>query len=575
MKKITKLFLILITLFLCSCGQKQVVPETKWGTDGKLITYDALTGKNLNGKFEFTDVDGWGNNYVSKVANFKKGLYHGECKEYISGGGLVRTITFKKGVLDGKFEGLDYAELGLPGKFVKTAMYKDDEYDGKVTWYYTDYHKTAEYTYDEVTLKMAKTGYKGIMGGKAEEAEYKNGVLDGTTKRWYQNGNLMSEMSYKNDKIFGEVKIYDENGNLQKKYTYKDEKLDGLYEEYQNGNLFIKGKYSFGKKVGKWRIGEGSAEFDNEGKLLKSEVYFSNETTIGKETREFLDFEGTYSISQYGKNGKLLNDFLVYEPEDILKVTFCPELKEIINPSFTSNIQKNTYITKFYENGNIKEMYYVGEQDPEDGPEFLVREFYENGMLAGEIVNDNLSFRYFHISDVNNNLYSFIIVLENDYTRYKYDSLSIYNFTDTWSILNTICGNQNVYLLEYYNDTDKFKLKTFNRTNLTLNRDATNWKYQFIKTLSIQPNDYNKSIDLYLYSPQHIKEPADNEPWRYSEIAHFNKDGSLKNITRYAAIIFGYNQSTYRKDVTESKKEMYKNMPDEVNEILYGGIVEN
>lgn len=59
MKKITKLFLILITLFLCSCGQKQIVPETKWGTDGKLITYDAITGKNLNGKFEFTDVDGW------------------------------------------------------------------------------------------------------------------------------------------------------------------------------------------------------------------------------------------------------------------------------------------------------------------------------------------------------------------------------------------------------------------------------------------------------------------------------------------------------------------------------------
>lgn len=573
MKKITKLFLVIITVLLCSCGQKQVVPETKWGTDGKLITYDAITGKNLNGKFEFTDVDGLGNNYVSKVANFKKGLYHGECKEYISGGGLLRTITFKKGILDGKFEGLDYAELGLPGKFVKVATYKNNEYDGKVTWYYTDYHKTSEYTYNQVTLKMAKTGYKGIMGGKSEEVEYKNGVLNGAAKRWHQNGKLMSEMNYKDGKISGEVRVYDQNGNLQKKYTYKNEKLDGLYEEFQNGNILIKGKYNAGKRIGKWKIGEGTAEFDDKGTLLKSEVYFHDKSiTIGKETREFLDFDENYSISQYSKEGKLLNSFLVSEVEDVLKVTFCPSLEEINNPSFNSHVQKNSYITKFYENGNIKQIYYVGEYDPENNSGFLVKEFNENGTLSGEIINRELSFRYFHLLDINKNLISFKVALENSL---NYKDLSLNNFGSVWSLLNAICKNKTIYILEYYTGGDKLKLKSFSRTNLTLNKKAENWKYQFIKKIGIYTPDYNDGINLYLYSPYHIMEPEDNEPWRYSEIVSFNEDGSLENITRYSGVSLRDNSYTYKKDVTEMKKEIYKNIPNEVNEMLYGGIIEN
>ena len=60
MKKAIKLLLLLGSLFLYSCGDERVIPERKRTPDGKVIVYNSLNGKNLNGSYELTNIDGFG-----------------------------------------------------------------------------------------------------------------------------------------------------------------------------------------------------------------------------------------------------------------------------------------------------------------------------------------------------------------------------------------------------------------------------------------------------------------------------------------------------------------------------------
>ena len=52
-----------------------------------------------------------------------------------------------------------------------------------------------------------------------------NGVLNGSRKSWYENGNIRRELTYSNGKIEGLVKKYNEEGKLIEEKTFINGKL--------------------------------------------------------------------------------------------------------------------------------------------------------------------------------------------------------------------------------------------------------------------------------------------------------------------------------------------------------------
>ncbi len=107
---------------------------------------------------------------------------------------------------------------------------------------------------------------------------YKNGVLHGSYKSWYDNGNKFMEMNYVDGKIEGPFKEWDEstgtvvceavfkdgvfNGTCKHVYAdgsyhicmYENDILDGEHREYDKNNILIEHKfYENGKINGPYR----------------------------------------------------------------------------------------------------------------------------------------------------------------------------------------------------------------------------------------------------------------------------------------------------------------------------------
>lgn len=101
--------------------------------------------------------------------------------------------------------------------------------------------------------------FNGIMfdvydnGDLKEEVNYKDGIKNGLSKRWYyENGQLRYETNYKDGKHHGLFKWWYDNGQLKEEVNYKDGKVDGL------------GKYWFGNGQLSWEINLKDGKFISE-----------------------------------------------------------------------------------------------------------------------------------------------------------------------------------------------------------------------------------------------------------------------------------------------------------------------
>jgi len=80
---------------------------------------------------------------------------------------------------------------------------------------------------------------------------YKNGKLDGLLEEWYENGILYGKGYYKNNKRDGLFETRYINGQLEDRINYKNGKFNGLFEEwYDNGQLSLRCYYKNGKLNG-------------------------------------------------------------------------------------------------------------------------------------------------------------------------------------------------------------------------------------------------------------------------------------------------------------------------------------
>ena len=95
-------------------------------------------------------------------------------------------------------------------------------------------------------------------GQKEEEANYKDGKLDGLETQWYPNGQKMQQLDHKDGKLDGLVVTWYESGQKEEEANYKDDKQNGLYEEWhENGQKMTEIFYKDDEEV------EGSEKYWN------------------------------------------------------------------------------------------------------------------------------------------------------------------------------------------------------------------------------------------------------------------------------------------------------------------------
>ena len=157
----------------------------------------------------------------------------------------------------------------------------------------------------------AKTDY--YYDGYSIQAEYtlKNGLLNGTLKSYYQNGNLKKTGNYINGKENGLFKEYNEDGSINIEYSMKDGEMNGAFKTYyENGQVKKTGGFLNGKQNGKFYEYAENGWLDAEYTMLNDEL--NGTLTIYNQNKKYEEkqytngaLNGQYKKYIYNDDGSL------------------------------------------------------------------------------------------------------------------------------------------------------------------------------------------------------------------------------------------------------------------------------
>jgi len=130
--------------------------------------------------------------------------------------GLLREVQYVNGIRNG------YSKMISNNVVLTIENFKNGLIDGESKWYYEN-------------------------GQKKSEGFYKEGKQEGITKSWHPNGQIKYEVNVINDLYEGPLKVYFENGKVEYDKNYVQGKLEGKSTEYyESGKM---------KKMEFWKDG--------------------------------------------------------------------------------------------------------------------------------------------------------------------------------------------------------------------------------------------------------------------------------------------------------------------------------
>lgn len=141
---------------------------------------------------------------------------------------------------------------------------KDEAKHGKFVGYYEDGGKFEESNYVNNVLDGKRTLYHKNGKVKAEENHVK-GTFAGQFVSYHENGIKWEEGSYSNDAMQGEWKFYRPDGSLKEIVIFVENEENGPFKEYHpNGKLSAEGTYkNGGNEVGELK------KYDESGTLVE------------------------------------------------------------------------------------------------------------------------------------------------------------------------------------------------------------------------------------------------------------------------------------------------------------------
>ena len=401
--KITQYFNKKGELYMISSLTKVIDKELyglyrKYDKNGNLLIYTyAIDGKNTD-KGYYSD----GNlAYIQEVKIIKgeDSILHGKYIEYYKNRQIKVQGSYKEGKRDGEFKAFlrDGKSAGSvfykDGKIIISTIViamKDNASFSLVTDinYNLNSHKIVTDEFPNQLLKQYFIFNKnGLLDGESREyyeegdiksvSSFKNNVADGIFISYYQNGNIKVKNTYKNGNEEGEGLFYYENGQLEEKYFMKNGKLDGEAINYfEDGKIRNKAIFKDGIILEE-EVHENNEIkkniFKNE-EIVQQDIYTKNK--ILKATIFFLENEKTKIIT-YHKNGNKQEEvFSINGLLDGEAFIYYPSGK-LENKSFFKDGKREGESLTYYENGKLKKkiLYKNGMKNG-----FAIA-YYENGMI--------------------------------------------------------------------------------------------------------------------------------------------------------------------------------------------------
>lgn len=204
---------------------------------------------------------------------------------------------------------------------------------------------------------------------------YKNNVVEGLVITYYENGNIKEEVNYKNDNMNGEAKSYDENGKLNGRTIFKDNiKLE---EEVHKENEILKNTFKNGEVV-KQDICSLNGTLKERRVLNGNEMEYSTFYQNGNVKQKILAKDKVIIKEQlYARNGNIMLNSFFSDGKPVIELfEYYPDGK-LFRKISTVNKMLNGDSIEYYPNGNIKEkIHFINNK--EEGEHF----FYDkNGNL--------------------------------------------------------------------------------------------------------------------------------------------------------------------------------------------------
>ncbi|WP_336020731.1 toxin-antitoxin system YwqK family antitoxin [Fusobacterium polymorphum] len=361
-------------------------------SNGKLayiLELKLLKGKTPipNGKY----IEYYKNGQVKVQGNNKEGKRDGEFKAFLRNGKSAGSVVYKD------------------GKIIKSTLVnsmKDNASFSLVTDinYNLNSHEIVTDEFPNQLLKQYFIFNKnGLLDGESREyyeegdiksvSPFKNNVADGIFISYYQNGNIKEKHTYKNGNEEGESLFYYENGQLEEKYFMKNGKLDGEAINYfEDGKIKNKAIFKDGVTLEEeiYKDNEIRKNTFKNGEIVQQDIYSKNKILKAK---KFFLGNGKIKIISYYENGNKQEEiFVMNELFDGDAFAYYPsgKLKE---KDFFKNGKREGEAIIYYENGNVKQkslfknnkregdlsMYYPSGK-------LLQTEKYVNGKEEGEVI---------------------------------------------------------------------------------------------------------------------------------------------------------------------------------------------
>lgn len=135
------------------------------------------------------------------------------------------------------------------GKMMSYGIYRDQKKDSIWNYYGPSERLSLKESYKNGVLHGIKTIYyvpqeRGVPTTQvAKTITYKNGLLDGPMKAYFDNGVIKETGNYTNDKRNGVFKKYYPSGKIQFIYRYKMDEYHGWQQTFDGKGMVIGSKY--------------------------------------------------------------------------------------------------------------------------------------------------------------------------------------------------------------------------------------------------------------------------------------------------------------------------------------------
>ena len=324
------------------------------------------------------------NGQVKVQGSYKEGKRDGEFKAFLKNGKSAGSVIYK----DGKI---------IKSTLVK-AMKDNASFSPVTDIYYKleDSHTLRKVDSENGLLKIYFIYNKdGIPDGESVEyyeegniksiIPFRNNIVEGLTITYYENGNIDEEVNYKNNKMNGEAKSYDENGKLNGRTIFKDDiKLE---EDVYKENEILKNTYKNGELV-KQDICTPNGTLKERRILNGDEMEYSTFYPNGNIKQKILAKDKTIIKEQiYARNGNIMSNSFFSDGKPVIELfEYYPDGK-LFRKVSTINKMLNGDSFEYYPNGNIKEKVHFID-DKEEGEHFfydekgklIKTEIYKNGV---------------------------------------------------------------------------------------------------------------------------------------------------------------------------------------------------